>query len=107
MSFSDKAFHASGDTIKIAASTASTNMILGVTGGTPQVSIGNASTAWANVVFGSSTVTSTFPTTANAAPGYMIAPGVERVVTPGAATYMGVSLASGTGLIYATPGEGK
>jgi len=107
MSFSDKAFHASGDTIKIAASTASTNMALGITGATPQVSISNASASWASVVFGDVTATSTFPTTAAAAPGYMIAPGVERVVTPGGATYMAVSLSSGTGSIYATPGEGR
>lgn len=100
-------FHASGNSIKMAASTASTNMAITINGAAPQCMIGNSSTSWANVVFGSSTVTSTFPTTADSAPGYMVAPGDSVVVTPGAATYMGASLLSGSGAIYATPGEGK
>lgn len=99
------AFHGSTNTIKIAASTASTNMALSVTGAQPQVQIGNATTGWANVVFGSSNVTSTMPTTSAGAPGYMVAPGDSVIVTPGLATYIGVSLNTGTGAIYATAGS--
>lgn len=102
-----KPFHASGNTIKMAASTASTNMAITSNGAAPQVMVSNTSTAWANVVFGSSTVTSTMATTAASGPGYMVGPGVTDILTPGtAATYMAAELVSGTGSIFATPGEG-
>lgn len=100
-------FHACGATIKISASTASTNMALDSDGAAPQVMVSNFSVGWAHVVFGGSTVTSTFPTTANAAAGYIVAPNSQLIVTPGTdTTYMGVSLSSGTGIVYATPGLG-
>lgn len=102
---SRQAFHAVSNTIKIAASTASTNMALAVTGASPQVQISNVTTAYACCTFGGATVTTTMPTTADSAPGYMIPNGESRVVTPGLATYMAVSLVSGTGSIFATAGS--
>ena len=99
------AFHADGNTIKIAASTASTNMALTVNAAKPQVMITNTTTSVACVAFGTVSVTSTMPTTDIPAPGYLIANGTQAVVTPGLATYMSVALLSGTGAVYATAGS--
>jgi hypothetical protein len=111
MSFSDKAFHASGNTVVIGASTASTNVALSVaiTGSAPQVMVGNLSTSWANVAFGSSTVTATVPTTAAAAAGYMIPPDGSAVLHPGSGTYVAGALqsAGASGQLYFTPGSGR
>lgn len=102
---SEIAFHASGNCIKIAASTASTNMALAVTGATPQVQITNTSTSVACVTFGTATVTSSMPTTDIPAPGFMVPAGTIAVVTPGLASYMAVALLSGTGAVFATAGS--
>lgn len=100
-------FHANAATIKIAASTASTNQAISSNGAAPQALVSNLSTAWAFVTFGSSTVTATFPTTDTAQLGYMIPPNTALAVTPATnSTYMAASLSSGTGNVFSTPGEG-
>lgn len=99
-------FALSGNTVKISASTASTNKAFSSDGRNPHVMVGNHSDSWCNVVFGAdASLASTYPTTATAAPGFMIPPQFTMIVTPGTVTsYMAVSLSSGTGVIYGTAG---
>lgn len=100
-------FHANAATIKIAASTASTNMAINNNGAAPQALVSNLAAAWAFVTFGSSTVQATFPTTDTAQAGYLVPPNTALAVTPATnSTYMAAALSSGTGSVFATPGEG-
>ena len=99
-------FHANGNTIKIASSTASTNAAIISDGTSPDVMIGNNSTGWAQINFGGATIASTFPTTDASAPGDIIPPGMSMFFTPGtASTYISVALDTGTGALYVTPGK--
>lgn len=108
MSFSDRAFHAGGDTIRCNLTTASTVFPLALTGAQPQVRVVNFSGAVAQVVFGAAaTLAATFPTTAAAAPGYIIGPNEAAVLSPGGAvTHMAALCSSGTAALFVTPGEG-
>jgi len=111
MSFNDKAFHASGNTIALTASTASSassRTAISVDGSSPQVMIANDSTSWAAVSFGSSTVEASLPTTTTPYAGYMAAPGINTFAHPGKATYVAAVVGAGaTGTVYVTPGAGR
>ena len=107
MSFG-KPFHAGGDTALFNLTTASTVRALALDGAEPQVMVTNFSAAPAFLLFSSSTAASaTMPTTAAAAPGYIIGPNQTRVITPGTAVAAVAGLcSSGTASVYITPGEG-
>lgn len=107
MSFS-KPFHAGGNTALMNLTTASTVMAFAVDGAQPQVMVSNFGAAMAHVEFKSSSAASTYPTTAAAAPGYIIGPNQTRVLTPGTGvTHVAAACSSGTGALYLTPGEGQ
>lgn len=100
-------FHASGDTVLVAATTAgATAYAITVTGSNPQVMLTNTSTIATLVNFGDSTVTATIPTTVADSAGYVVPPSGTIIVTPGAATYAAGVVAAGTNSVYATPGSG-
>lgn len=100
-------FHASSNTVAVAASTSgSTSYAIDVDGSAPQVMATNTSTVTAFLTFGTSTVTASLPTTAADAAGYAIQPSGSVVITPGKATYAAGIYGTGTGTIYLTPGTG-
>lgn len=98
-------FHSNGNTIAISGSTDSSRTALSLSGVSPHVQISNATDSWAAVAWGSSTITATIPTTAQASAVDMVPPQQTIYATAGGGnTFVAAVLSSGTGMIYATPG---
>lgn len=95
----NEAAFAPGTTASLAVSAASASVQL--TGGGVNVEVQNTSTVNMFVKFGGSTVTA-------AVTDYPVLPGQSKLISrdPNTQTYIAAITASGSGTLYATPGEG-